>query len=234
MRIALKEKFIEYQIPVNIANSFLAKYRLFERGLSPEIELCAIPSDDCFKTLQTYCNCVKDETIDDLVVHKLLQIPFSQLQTTKDKLIEFVDASVIEEGYLKTEMYFLNPDFIDELKDFLESKNIQQTDYSKWFVEALVLGEDAIDRVNGTFEFLDECTAKTIVSEAAIWYPYSDVIGLICYLLEQGLTNTQICRLLLEDQILIMHYREEGCRTIRYGHDQEYVDYAIARIKNGE
>ena len=231
---ALKEKFAEYQIPVDIANSFLAKYHMFERGLLPEFELCDIPTDDCFKTLQTYCSCVKDETPDDLIVHKLLQIPFSQIQATKDKLIEFVDASVIEEGYLKTEMYFVEPEFIDQLKAFLESKNIQEIDYSKWFVEALILGEDAIGRVNGIFELLDEHTAKTIVSEAAIWYPYSDMIGLIHYLLEQGLTNTQICKLLLEDPILKMHYREEGCRTIRYGHDQGYVDYAISRIKSGE
>lgn len=235
MRTALKEKFTEYQIPVNIVNSFLAKYRLFERGLFPEIELCTIPSDDCFKTLQTYCNCVKDETPDDLIIHKLLQIPFSQIQATKDKLIEFVDASVIEKGYLKTEMYFVEPEFIDQLKAFLENKNLQQIDYSKWFVEALLLGEYAMDLVNGVFKLLDdECAAKTIVSKSAIWYPYSDVIGLIHYLLEQGLTNTQICKLLLEDPILIMHYREEGCRTIRYGHDQEYVDYAIAKIKSGE
>ena len=34
-----------------------------------------------------------------------MQIPFSQIQATKDKLIEFIDTSVIEEGYLKTEMY---------------------------------------------------------------------------------------------------------------------------------
>lgn len=230
----LSKKFDEYKIPVSIADNFISKYRMVERGLLPEIELCAIPSDDCFKTLQTYCDRVKYETPDDLIVHKLLQIPFSQIQATKDKLNEFVDVSVIEEGYLKTEMYFVKHEFIDELKAFLGSKNIQQVDYSKWFVEALLLGEDAIDRVNGTFEFLDECAAKTIVSEAAIWYPYSDVIGLIRYLLEQGLTNTQICKLLLEDPILIMHYRKEGCRTIRYGHDQEYVDYTISRIKSGE
>lgn len=59
MRTALKEKFTEYQIPVNIVNSFLAKYRLFERGVFPEIELRAVPSDDSFKTLQTYCNSLK-------------------------------------------------------------------------------------------------------------------------------------------------------------------------------
>lgn len=232
---ALKEKFAEYQIPVDIANSFLAKYHMFERGLLPEFELCDIPTDDCFKTLQTYCSCVKDETPDDLIVHKLLQIPFSQIQATKDKLIEFVDASVIEEGYLKTEMYFVEPEFIDQLKAFLESKNLQQIDYSNWFVEALLLGKYAIDLVNGVFKLLDDkCAAKTIVSKATIWYPYFDVIGLIRYLLEQGLTNTQICKLLLEDPILILNYREEGCRTIRYGHDQEYVDYAISRIKSGE
>lgn len=229
---ALKEKFAEYQIPVNITTSFLAKYHMCERGLLPEIELCDIPSDDCFKTLQTYCNCVKDETPDDLIIHKLLQIPFSQIQATKDKLIEFIDTSVIEEGYLKTEMYFVEPDFIDQLKAFLESKNI--TEYSKWFIEALVLSQIAIDRINGVFKLLDEHTAKTIVSEAAIWYPYSDPIGLISYLLEQSLTNVQICKLLLADPILIMHYREDGCRTSKYGHNQELVDYAIARIKNGK
>lgn len=168
---ALKEKFAEYQIPVDIANSFLAKYHMFERGLLPEFELCDIPTDDCFKTLQTYCSCVKDETPDDLIVHKLLQIPFSQIQATKDKLIEFVDASVIEEGYLKTEMYFVEPEFIDQLKAFLESKNLQQIDYSNWFVEALLLGKYAIDLVNGVFKLLDDkCAAKTIVSKATIWY----------------------------------------------------------------
>ena len=229
---ALKEKFAEYQIPLDIANSFLAKYRLFERGLLPEMELRTIPSDGCFKTLQTYCNCVKDETPDDLIVHKLLQIPFLQIQATKDKLIEFIDASVIEEGYLKTEMYFVEPDFIDQLKAFLESKNI--TEYSKWFIEAFVLGQIAIDRINGVFKLLDEHTSRAIISNAAIWYPYSDPIGLISYLLQQELTYSQISKLLIDDPILIMHYREDGCRTSKYGHNQELVDYAIARIKNGK
>lgn len=94
----LKEKFAEYQIPVNIATSFLAKYHMCERGLLPEIELCDIPSDDCFKTLQTYCEYVRDEIPDDLIVHKLLQIPFAQIQATKDMLNEFFDTSVIEQG----------------------------------------------------------------------------------------------------------------------------------------
>ncbi|MBR6509324.1 MAG: hypothetical protein IKT38_01810 [Clostridia bacterium] len=183
----LKEKFAEYQIPVNIATSFLVKYHMCERGLLPEIKLCAIPSDDCFKTLQTYCNCVKDETPDDLIIHKLLQIPFSQIQATKDKLNEFVDDFVIEQGYLKTEMYFVEPEFIDQLKAFLESKNLQQIDYANWFVEALVLSRIAIDRINGVFKLLDEHTSRTIISNVAIWYPSSDVIELISYLLEQGL-----------------------------------------------
>ena len=226
---ALKEKFTEYRIPLDTANPFLEKYSMFESGLLPEIELCELPSDDCFKTLQTYCDSV-EETSDELLIHKLLQIPFSQIQAVKDKLLDFIDTSAIEKGYQKTEMYFVDLEFIDELKFFLESKNIQQTDYSKWFVEALFLGKHALGLVNGIFElFDDEYTAKKIVSEAAIWYPYSDPIGLIAYLAEQGLANDQICKLLLEDPILIMYYREEGSRVSRYGHNQVYIDDAIKK-----
>ena len=84
------------------------------------------------------------------------------------------------------------------------------------------------------FKLLDEHTSRAIISNAAIWYPYSDPIGLISYLLQQELTNSQISKLLIDDPILIMHYREDGYRTSKYGHNQELVDYAIARIKNGK
>ena len=164
-------------------------------------------------------------------MYRLLQIPFAHIQAAKDKLLNFMDASAVEECYQNAEMYFVCPEFIDELRILLQSKNILQVDYSKWFVEALVLGKSAADIINRIFVLLDEHTAKSIISQAAIWYPYSDVVGLIEYLLEQGLTNAQIGKLLIEDPMLIMHYRKEGCRAPRFGHSKEYVDHVITKIK---
>ena len=227
----LKEKFIKHNIPEGVADSFLASYRSAERGLYPEIKLSAIPSDDCFKTLSVYCDSVEDEP-SDFLVSRLLQIPFSKIQMTKNKLLDFVDASVVEKRYKETYVYFARPEFVDELRAFLESKSIRQVDYSKWFIDAMILGDGAIDLVNDIFELFDECTATKIVSQAYIWYPYSDPIGLITYLSEQKLTNAQICDLLTNDPRLIIFYSKD--KTFRDLHDQEYVDAAIAKVKSDQ
>lgn len=224
----LKAKFSEFNIPPKISNSFLDNFQIYEDGLLPEFELKEVPSDECFKTLQTFCNTVSDKYVpNEFIIHKLLHIPFSKIQATKDLLMDFIDVSSIEQAYLKPEMYFVEPVFINELRFFLESKNINN--YSIFFIEALILGKSAIDRVNEIFELLDISSAEKIVSQAYIWYPYSDPVGLIKYMLDQGLTNTQISDVLIHDPILIMNFRKE--RTLRAGHNQEYVDHTIAKVK---
>ena len=230
---SLKAKFSEFLIPSDVAESFLSEYHTTERGLLPELELSEVPSDDCFKTLQTYCAEV-EETPDSFLVHKLLQIPFSEIKTVEEKLREFVDETVMQKFWSIKDIYFVNPEFIDKLKCFFESKAISKEHYSKWFINALILGEESFERTNSIFELFEEEIAKKIVSEADIWYWYSDVSGLITYLKEQGITDSRISKLLIEDPILIWSYRKEEYRRDGFLHNQEYVDNAIAKIKAGE
>lgn len=221
----IQQKFEEH-IPKDVAERFLSDYRLAELGVLPEIALCEIPSDDCFKTLKLYCDSVGIP--DTLLVYKLLQIPYSRIQATKQRLAA-IDETLLKEFDCNHDLYFVKPEQVEELQTVFENRGIAKEDYLGCFLSALVLGDAAVKRINEVFALLDDETAKRIVSGAFIWYVYSDPIGLIKYMLQCGLSNQQIGDLLIADPLLIMQFRQEGSRSPRYGHNQEYIDLAISK-----
>lgn len=225
----IQQKFKEHNIPNAAAENFLSDYRLTELGVLPEIALSELPSDDCFKTLKLYCDSVGIP--DALLVYKLLQIPYSQILATKQRLAA-IDKTLLKEFDCNHDLFFVKPEQVDKLQSVFENRGIVKQDYLACFLSALVLGDAAAERVNGVFSLLDVDTAKRIVSNASVWYAYSDPVGLIEYMLDHGLTNQQIGDLLISDPLLVMQFRQEGSRSPRYGHNQEYIDLIVSKCNS--
>ena len=222
----IQQKLTEHNIPNAAAENFLSDYRLTELGILPEIALSELPSDDCFKTLKLYCDSVGIP--DTLLVYKLLQIPYSRIQATKQRLAA-IDETLLKEFDCNHDLYFVKPEQVEALQTVFENRGIAKEDYLGCFLSALVLGDAAVKRINEVFALLDDETAKRVVSNASIWYAYSDPVGLILHMLDRGLTKQQISNLLIADPLLIMFFRQEGSRSPRYGHNQEYIDLAISK-----
>lgn len=219
----LQKKFIAYNIPSDIAESF---FLFAELDFLPATGLTALPSDQCFETLKLYCDSVGKPAA--LLVCKLLQIPYSRIQATKQRLAA-IDETLLKEFDCNHDLFFVKPEQVDKLQSVFENRGIAKQDYLGCFLSALVLGDAAAERVDGVFNLLADDTAKRIVSNASVWYAYSDPVGLIEYMLAHGLTNQQIGDLLIADPLLVMQFRREGSRSPRYGHSQEYVDLVISK-----
>ena len=222
----IQQKFTEHNIPNDVAENFISNYRLTEMGVLPEITLSALPPDECFETLKLYCDSVGKP--DALLVCKLLQIPYSRIQATKQRLAA-IDLSFLAEFDCNHDLFFVKPEQVDKLQSVFENRGIAKEDYLGCFLSALVLGDAAVERVDGVYSLLDVDTAKWIVSNASVWYAYSDPVGLIECMLAHGLNNRQIGDLLIADPLLVMQFRQEGSRSPRYGHNQEYIDRVLSK-----
>ncbi|MBQ8697010.1 MAG: hypothetical protein IJ519_04750 [Clostridia bacterium] len=230
IRYLLRAKFNEFCIPDSVANSFLRSYRDAEDGVCPEILFREIPSDDCFKTLQSYYASVTETVIaDDLLTYRLLSIPYGRVQAVKDILSEFLTADEIEKYYQRADIFFLAPESADEVIAFLFESGFTREELRAFVGDAVTIGQVSITRINGISALLGDERARRVICHAPVFYPYADPVGLIKFLRENGLTDDTVCRMMVDDPVLVMTFREDD--SLESGHDQLYAMRAVIKAK---
>ncbi len=230
MKNLLKEKFFEFNIPEEVTKEFFFWYAYAEKGAFPEMSMDELPpSDDCFRTLKTYCDRVASDP-QIFTVLRILKTPLSVLTEVKEKLSDIVGKEEAEKCFDMHDFYFAEPENIDAFVSYMEEKKVPLRDVNR-IVGALGLGELAFVRVDEAFALLGDAAARQVVSVRSFFNKNSNPSGLIRYLKDKGLSDTEIAGLITGDPVTVLCYCERDRISDPVFHDTGYIDRAVEKYK---
>lgn len=243
----LNAKFEEYDL-WDVAERFYKDYKMdVYSDLVPEVrfEGHILPSDDCFKTLTAARNAMKVKRqsdyrkyFDQLLVKKLLEIPYTQVEETTNEICKLTGYSVdsVKKWYEgNIDMFFVTPNTVKEFILYASSK-FDGRIWKALIRDALVLGvNEAKRRIDGlityTGEFAEEVLYNLYVNRPGnsyLFFPYyTDPVEAMLHLKERFDEETT-SHILISNPWYLYAYKHKAYQdTWHYCHDHDYINRLV-------